>query len=901
VYRCDRSLKTSLKSYGGGVLIAVKKQYPSFEITMKNSSVEMVCLKVCINEKCIYVFNSYIPPDSSIDSYTACIENIEMVLDNVDPSDQFVIIGDFNLPDVSWKNVPDDDFNFMVPTDLSSEKSVYFIDNICSLQFFQVNTVKNNINRMLDLIFTDVPNDFVPINCDDPLLRIDVYHPPLQFDFNVTLNLVSTAQSTHRYNFRRCNFEALNTFFEETNWFPVTSQSDIEKAVENFYLILNDAISRFVPYTEYPKPKKVPWMTKNLKRLKNKKNSLHKKMKKTNDAAIRDEFNSIRHQLTLETKLAYMEYMSDLKDSFKTDPNKFWNYINSKRDNDGFPKVMHFNDDKKDNDKDICELFGKFFKSVYKNDDTSKCPNTDTMTNNITDNFQLPVIQSCDILSAIAEVKCCYSPAPDNVPACILTKCSKSLVDVLSYVFNLSLKTCVFPKLWKSSFIIPLFKKGARFDISNYRGIAKLSPIPKLFEAILTSDMTFRVKSLISPSQHGFCSGRSTLTNLLTLSTHVTKGFISKLQTDVGYFDFSKAFDQLNHRILLMKLSGYGFSTNYVKWVMDYLSGRTQYVSFNGHFSSSINVTSGVPQGSHLGPLLFVLFINDLPNVIKNSKILLFADDAKIYKSLDTPADCVKLQEDFNNLSTWCNKNDLSINISKCNILTFCRTRSVIIYDYLSCNSVIKRVTEFCDLGVTFDTKMCFNQHVNIVKARASSRLGMIKRWSKEFNEPHVTKCLYVSLVRSILEYNSSVWCPYYDCHKTSIESVQRKFSSFALRGIYWSDNMPSYEIRLLLLEMNKLEDRRIQQNATFMFKLLQGQIDCKELLSIAQIRCPRITLRNYYLLKTKPSNSNYTYHEPFNQICNNFNDLYDLFDFYISLSKFKNSLYLYFRNKMLR
>jgi hypothetical protein len=900
VYRCDRSPKTSDKNDGGGVLIAVNKQFSSLEVILENSSIEMVCVKISLNGKWTYIFNVYIPPDATVEKYNVCIENLETLLANVDPDDQFLIMGDFNLPDIKWKNYIDENYNFMAPSDMSSDKSKHFIDKISSLPFVQVNDIRNNLDRILDLIFTDIPNDLIFINCDDPLLKIDIYHPPLQFSLNVPdVNDLSSSQTVCRYNFKQCDFDNMNAFFERVDWTQVTSCNEMEYAVEAFYSILRDAISRFVPCTKIKERKKAPWITPNLKRLKNRKNSLHKKLKKNDDNAIRTEYNLVKRQLVVETKLAYTEYISDLKETLKTDPKKFWGYINRKRNNDLYPKIMSYKDETKDNDKDICKLFAKFFESVYKNDNSMSFPDLNILPINTTGNFQPPMIRNCDIFTAIAEVKCSYSPGPDNVPACILTKCINPLVDVLSYLFNLSLRTSVFPELWKSSFIAPLFKKGARNDICNYRGIAKLSPIPKLFESIVTTDMTFKAKSFISPRQHGFCSGRSTLTNLLTLSTHVSSGFANKMQVDVGYFDFSKAFDQLNHRILLLKLSCYGFSTSYVNWIMDYLTGRTQSVTFNGHLSENISVSSGVPQGSHLGPFLFVLFINDLPAVIQNSQILLFADDAKIYKTVNSTLDCDDLQIDFDNLSTWCNNNDLAINIKKCNILTFCRKRFVIIYNYMLCDSGLDRVSEFCDLGVTFDSKMCFNKHVNIVKARASSRLGMIKRWSKEFNDPHVTKSLYVSLVRSILEYNSSLWCPFYNSYIASLESVQRQFSLFALRRIYWNNDAPSYEVRLLLLELNKLEDRRVIQNVVFIFKLLNGQLDCENILSLITVKCPLRNLRTNNFLKTNIYNRNYLANEPLSLICNNFNDLYMFFDFNLNLSSFKKILYLYFRNKM--
>ena len=150
-----------------------------------------------------------------------------------------------------------------------------------------------------------------------------------------------------------------------------------------------------------------------------------------------------------------------------------------------------------------------------------------------------------------------------------------------------------------------------------------------------------------------------------------------------------------------------------------YLTGRTQSVSFNGYSSEFLKVSSGIPQGSHLGPLIFVLFINDLPTVLKFSKILLFADDAKIFRYTNSSDDCEKLQTDFNNLLIWCKQSDLSINVGKCNILTFCRKRSMVKCDYMLENTKISQVSEFCDLGVTFDTKLCFKKHVSIIKAKA--------------------------------------------------------------------------------------------------------------------------------------------------------------------------------------
>jgi len=172
-----------------------------------------------------------------------------------------------------------------------------------------------------------------------------------------------------------------------------------------------------------------------------------------------------------------------------------------------------------------------------------------------------PVIDVSDVLQSLNTLKLSFSPGPDRIPSCILRNCSSYLALPVTLIFNLSLSQCRFPSIWKESFIIPLLKKGNKSDISNYRGIAKLSSIPKLFEKIITCQLQHHCRSIISPCQHGFTRCRSTSTNLLESTSLITTGFLTHHQTDVIYTDFSKAFDSVNHRILIYKLSLLGFPT----------------------------------------------------------------------------------------------------------------------------------------------------------------------------------------------------------------------------------------------------------------------------------------------------------------------------------------------------
>ena len=185
--------------------------------------------------------------------------------------------------------------------------------------------------------------------------------------------------------------------------------------------------------------------------------------------------------------------------------------------------------------------------------------------------------------------------------------------------------------------------------------------------------MKHSVKSVLSTHQHGFVRGRSINTNLLELTSHIIDGFSAGCQTDVVFTDFSKAFDVVNHKLLLKKLDIMGFPQSLVLWISSYLQGRTQQVSCNGALSYTINVTSGVPQGSHLGPILFTLFINDLPPVLRNTNILLYADDVKLFSKLTDGNSHLKLQNDLDNFVKWCMCNGLCLNLDKCKVMSFSR------------------------------------------------------------------------------------------------------------------------------------------------------------------------------------------------------------------------------------
>ena len=223
-------------------------------------------------------------------------------------------------------------------------------------------------------------------------------------------------------------------------------------------------------------------------------------------------------------------------------------------------------------------------------------------------------------------------------------------------------------------------------------------------------------------------------------------------QADSVYTDFSKAFDNVCHDILLRKLYAYGIPGNLYNWLCSYLKDRILFVKINDHISSSIHVTSGVPQGSHLGPVLFNLFINDIVRVFRGVQTLLFADDLKIFLTINNIDDCIILQENLNRLHDWCNSNMLHLNIGKCQVIRFHKTKSPIIFDYHINQTTLEAVKHLKDLGVTFSEDLCFNLHIEEIVAKAMRILGFVLRLSSDLQNLDSFRLLFVSLIRPIPE-----------------------------------------------------------------------------------------------------------------------------------------------------
>lgn len=238
--------------------------------------------------------------------------------------------------------------------------------------------------------------------------------------------------------------------------------------------------------------------------------------------------------------------------------------------------------------------------------------------------------------------------------------------------------------------------------VSNYRPITKLSVLPKLLQMLMMLWLTFSFKNLINTPQHGFIKGRSVETNLLCYYNAISKSLESGTQTDVIYTDFSKAFNSINHSLLLVKLRLYGIADPLLSWFNSYIPDRTQHVKIIGFLSDPFSVLSGVPQGGHISPLLFAIFIMDIGTCFSCCHNLLFADDLTFFANVSSFDDCSLIQKYLDKLHIWCRDNGLKSNTFKCLKITYTLSRNKINCDYYIFNDELVEVDTIKDLEVIF-------------------------------------------------------------------------------------------------------------------------------------------------------------------------------------------------------
>ena len=411
---------------------------------------------------------------------------------------------------------------------------------------------------------------------------------------------------------------------------------------------------------------------------------------------------------------------------------------------------------------------------------------------------------------------------PDDVPARVLKECATSISPILQKIYQKSLSTGNLPEDWLNANVTPIYKKGDRTKPSNYRPISLTCIACKQLEHILHSNIMNHLEkfSLLNNRQHGFRSGRSCETQLAGLVNDLAQILDSRSQIDLCIMDFSKAFDMVPHQRLLSKLDHLGIRGDIKKWIEGFLTKRHQKVIIDGKSSSNSLVNSGVPQGTVLGPLLFLAYINDLPDSV-SSDVRLFADDLILYREIVSPQDSEKLQQDIDSLCKWESTWQMKFNSSKCFIMRMTHKKKPIQYQYKLWDTVLQEVDHHPYLGVELSKNLTWAKHINQTAMKSNKMLGLLRRNLGTCTQS--TKDIaYKTLVRPRLEYCSAIWDPHQKVHIDNLEKVQRRAARFVTNNYKRTSSVTKI---IEDLKWDTLQKRRTMARLTVLHKETHSKI----------------------------------------------------------------------------
>ncbi|CAH1242244.1 Hypp6507 [Branchiostoma lanceolatum] len=408
-------------------------------------------------------------------------------------------------------------------------------------------------------------------------------------------------------------------------------------------------------------------------------------------------------------------------------------------------------------------------------------------------------------------------------------------------------------------------------------------------EHIIASTMMshFDTNDVLYDMQHGFRQGRSCETQLLSLVDDLAANRNNGIQTDMVLMDFAKAFDKVPHCRLIHKLEHYCVRGKPLTWIQAFLTGRTQRVVLEGECSDSVPVSSGVPQGTVLRPILFLAYINDLPNHAAHAKVRLFADDCILQTAVREPQDCVNLQHDIDNICSWEKTWLMQFNPSKCEVMSIPASKTPICYDYTLHDTIMNKVSKAKYLGLTISANLSWNCHVDNVSAKANRTLGMLRR-SLRIASVEAKGRAYMALVRPSLEYASSVWDPHTADQVSRVEAVQRRAARYVCNNY---KRTASVTAMISDLEWQPLSYRRKTARLTTMFKILHNTISVPHTSSLVPAaRCSRRT-NHAFKLQTIACKTNYYRLSFFPRTIKEWNELEPSVAEAESLSQFKAEL----------
>lgn len=795
---------------GGGVAVYVRETFPCKRRTdLEIGGLEAVWVEILVRSKKILLGGFYRPPDSNTDYFNLIVESIDRAY-NLNISD-IIITGDFNCDMFSNHGNKIRDLMHQFNLHQLINEATNFTEHSSSL--LDLFLVRNSSN----ILMSGVIDTFIPdqrrFHC--PIIALLKFTRPSLKSFKRRI-----------WNYQRANFDLFRDNLSNYDWNHLTDSTDFDSDVKHFTEAILKAGEQSIPNKIVTiRPFEHPWITSRIKNLIRQRKRTYRKFKKTNNMRYWEKYKRLRNIVVNAIRVGKQEYFDKLEHKLNVENSNtkiFWKtskqLLNLGKNSQNIP-TLRLGNECADNDKQKATALNDYFSSQSTvNDNNKSLPPPIPIEH---EQLSMITITSQDVRDVLDNLDVTKSCGPDLLSPRLLKEASPIISRPLSVFFNSLLQHGYFPAPWKDANVVPVHKKDDKSLPSNYRPISLISNLGKSMERCVHKHMYNYVieNRLLTPYQSGFRSGDSTTFQLLHSYHIFCEAVDSGKEIRVVFCDISKAFDRVWHRGLLHKLANLGISGSLLKWFSSYLSGRRQRVVINGQTSDWAYILAGVPQGSILGPLLFLVYINDIVNGI-NSSIRLFADDTSLYIIVDTPqlaAD--SLNVDLRSISVWAGQWLVEFNPAKTISMVISKKREPETHPPLFMNSVaIAETSNHKHLGLTFSNLCTWDYHVETIVESAWTRLNLLRTLKFKINRKALEK-IYTAFVRPLLEYSDAVWDNCSSESKKMLDSVHVE----AARIITGATKLCSIDKLLSDLGWDTLQERRNKHKLVIFFKMLNN------------------------------------------------------------------------------
>ena len=718
-----------------------------------------------------------------------------------------LVMGDFNFGDIKWEDYD------------GKGQGKLFLDCISDNIFSQHVDQATRKSNILDLILSNEDDIVQNLEVGEEFSTSD--HQVIRFDLIISKDKVQA--SSKYFNFHRADYDHMRMMAKDIGLQDAVSGLDVINDWENVKAKILHLQEMCVPKMSRTN-RRCKWVTRKTIKCRRAKKKAWEHYKKQNTPEAYENYKRKLNISTRENRKAQENFENKLSKNIKNDTKGFFSYVrNKQRSRVGVGPLKDADGNMVLDDLRGANLLNSYFSSVFTRENLANVPDASKLVDDKSDNNLIDIEITEELVKKKLDlIKVDKSTGVDEIHPRMLFELRDVLVKPLTTLFNASLATSLVPLDWKSATVVPLFKKGKRSDPQNYRPVSLTSITCKVLESILKEQMVEHLAKLrlIKDTQHGFTKGRSCLTNLLDFLEDATKWVDEGIPVDVIYLDFAKAFDKVPHTRLIKKLEAHGISGKVSLWISNWLSNRKQRVSLNSNLSGWSDVLSGVPQGSVLGPLLFLIFINDIDDEL-SCKIIKFADDTKICRNIINNNDAISLNQDLKKLAEWADKWQMQFNVDKCVVMHLGRNNSR--HEYTLGETVLRTTDLEKDLGVMISSNCKVSEQCSKAVKKANSMLWLLNRKIKFKSKDNITR-LYKALIRPHLEYCIQAWNPYEKKDVDLLEGVQRR----ALRMIYGYRDI-SYEERLKRTGLTTLVKRRERGDLIEVFKIVKefDKVNC--------------------------------------------------------------------------